>query len=168
MDGLPALDLWDVVIEMLRSTNKTKSPSTPAASGNGCQTGNCLQNTPKPKQKGHRDVDQLSCVDHVSTNAQFSQGESQLDIFDDNEAVIKMIIKGRSPTMGHVSRTHRVALEWLFDRLNLNPKVQIEYVETKNQLADTLDKGSFTHDEWNRHLRLLNIMDFSVFSCSFF
>ena len=28
--------------------------------------------------------------------------------FEDNQAVIKMIIKGRSPTMRHVSRTHRV------------------------------------------------------------
>ena len=34
-----------------------------------------------------------------------------------NEAVIKMIIKGRSPTMRHVSRTHRVSLDWLFDRI---------------------------------------------------
>ena len=35
--------------------------------------------------------------------------------FEDNETVIKMIIKSRSPTMRHVSRTHRVALDWLFD-----------------------------------------------------
>ena len=31
-----------------------------------------------------------------------------LHIFEDNEAVVKMIIKGRSPTMRHVSRIHRV------------------------------------------------------------
>ena len=41
---------------------------------------------------------------------------------EDNEAVIKMIIKGRSPTLRHVSRTHRVALDWLFDRKELDPK----------------------------------------------
>ena len=51
MDGFPALGLWDVVIEVLPSTNKTKSPTNSVASGNGCETGNCLQNTPKPKQK---------------------------------------------------------------------------------------------------------------------
>ena len=45
--------------------------------------------------------------------------------FEDNEAVIKMIIKGRSPTMRHVPRTHRVTLDWLFDRVNLDPKIQI-------------------------------------------
>ena len=37
--------------------------------------------------------------------------------------------------MRHVSRTHRVALDWLFDRINLEPKIQIKYIDTKNQLA---------------------------------
>ena len=46
-----------------------------------------------------------------------------------------MIIKGRSPTMRHVSRTHRVALDWLFDRINLDPTIQIKYIDTKNQLT---------------------------------
>ena len=52
-----------------------------------------------------------------------------------------MIMKGRSPTMRHVSRTHRVALDWLFDRINLDSKIQIKYIDTKNQLADILTKG---------------------------
>ena len=82
------LDLSDLMIEVLRSTNKTKSLTNPAASGNGCETGNCLRNTPKLKQKGIRDVDQESYVDHVTTNVQCSQGESQLYIFEDNEAMI--------------------------------------------------------------------------------
>ena len=60
------------------------------------------------------------------------------------KTVIKMIIKGRSPTMRHVSRTHRVAPDWLFDRINVEPKIQIKYVETKDQLADILTKGSFS------------------------
>ena len=111
MDGLPALDLWDVVIERLRSTNSTKTPIH-QASGNRCETGNCSRGTTKPKQKGNRDFDHLSHVDYVSTNAHFSQGESQLQIFEDNESAIKMIIKGRSPTMRHVPRTHRGALDW--------------------------------------------------------
>ena len=34
-------------------------------------------------------VDQLSNVDYVTTNANFSQGESELYIFEGNEAVIK-------------------------------------------------------------------------------
>ena len=89
-----------------------------------------------------------------------------LYVFEDNEAVIKMIIKGRSPTMRHVSRTHRVALDWLFDRINLDPKIQIKYIDTKNQLADILTKGNFTRDEWNHLSCLFNISHFSSSVCS--
>ena len=88
-----------------------------------------------------------------------------LKIFEDNEAVIKMIIKGRSRTLRHVSRTHRVALDWLFDRINLDPKIQIKYIDTKNQLADTLTKGNFTRDEWNHLLGSFNISHHSSTNC---
>ena len=69
-----------------------------------------------------------------------SHHEALLYVFEDNEAVIKMIIKVRRPTMRHVSRTHRVAFDWLFDRINLDSKIQIKYIDTKNQLADILTK----------------------------
>ena len=84
-----------------------------------------------------------------------------LYIFEDNEAVIKMIIKGRGPTIRHVSRTHRVALDWLIDGIKLDPKIQIKYIDTENQLADILTKGNFTRDEWNHLLCLFNISHFS-------
>ena len=54
-------------------------------------------------------------IDSVPSNVQSERQEAVLYVFEDNEAVIKMIIKGRSPTMRHVSRTHRGALDWLFD-----------------------------------------------------
>ena len=68
--------------------------------------------------------------------------------------------------MRHVSRTHRVALDWLLDRINLDPKIQIKYIDTKNQLADILTKGQFTRDEWNHLLCLFNISHFSSTVCS--
>ena len=68
--------------------------------------------------------------------------------------------------MRHVSRTHRVALDWLFDRINLDPKIQINYIDTKNQLADILTKGNFTRDEWNHLLCLFNSCHFSPTVCS--
>ena len=83
-----------------------------------------------------------------------------------HEAVIKMIIKGRSPTMRHVSRTRRVALDWLSNRINLDPKIQIKYIDTKNQLADILTKGNCTRDEWNDVLCFLNGSHFSSAYCS--
>ena len=107
-------------------------------------------------------------IDAVLSNVQSARQEALLYVFEDNEAVIKTIIKGRSPTMRHVSRTHRAALDCLFDRINLDPKIQIKYVDTKNQLAHMLTKGSFTRDEWDDLLRLLNIMNFSISSCSHF
>ena len=67
--------------------------------------------------------------------------------------------------MRHVSRTHRVALDWLFDRINLDSKIQIKYIDTKNQLADILTKGNFTRDEWNHLLTLFNISHFSSTAC---
>ena len=104
-------------------------------------------------------------IDAVPSNVQSARQEALLYVFEDNEAVIKMIIKGRSPTMRHVSRTHRVTLDWLFDRINLDPKIQIKYIDTKNQLADILTKGNFTRDEWNHLLTLFNISHFSSTSC---
>ena len=108
----------------------------------------------------------LNNVDSVPSKVQFSHQEASLYVFEDNEAVIKMVIKGRSPTMRHVSRTHRVALVWFFDRINLDPKIQIKYIDTKNQLADILTKGNSTRDEWNHLLCLFNISHFSPTVCS--
>ena len=90
-----------------------------------------------------------------------------LYVFEDNEAVIKMIIKGKSPTMGHVSKTHRVGLDWFFDRINLDSKIQIKYIDTKNQLAYMLTKGNFTRDEWNHLLCLFTISNFLSTVCSY-
>ena len=74
-------------------------------------------------------------IDSVPSNFQSSRQEALLYVFEDNEAVIKMILKGRSPTMRHVSRTHRVALDWLFDRINLDPKIQIKYIDNGETIS---------------------------------
>ena len=228
MDSIPVLDLWNVVIEVLHSSNNvppTQNISTPknnrdhnstrrpqrkqqrvklgAGGGKSAKfwapspsshpplphphtfkpqqqippknkskgaSGNCRRNTQDTwlEKEGDRNVDQLSNLNHLTIHAHSSQGKLHLYIFEDNEAVIKMIIKGRSPMMRHVSRTHRVALSWLFDRINLETRIQIKYVDTKNPLADLLTKGSFTRDEWCNLLRLFNIMTFSIFSRSHF
>ena len=100
-------------------------------------------------------------IDSVPSNVQSARQEALFYIFEDNDAVIKMIIKERSSTMRHVSRTQRVALDWLFDRINLEPKIQVKFIDTKNQLADILTKGNFTRDEWNHLLCFFNIGHFS-------
>ena len=99
-------------------------------------------------------VDQLSEADYVITNTRSFQGESQVYIFEDNEVVIKMIITGWSPTMRLVSRTHRAALDWLFERINLDPKIQIGYVDTENPTCWHRNRRKFL-EKW--------VESFSVF-----
>ena len=68
--------------------------------------------------------------------------------------------------MRHVSRTHRVALVWLFDRINLDPKIQIKYIDTKNQLADIFKQGKFHTWRMDHLLCLFTISHFSSTDCS--
>ena len=123
-------------------------------------------NDAKKHHKSQGKINVMENIDSVPSNVQSSRQEALLYVFEDNEVVIKMIIKGRSPTMRHVSSTHRVALDLLFDRINLDPKIQIKYIDTKNQLADILTKGNFTRDEWNHLLTLFNISHFSSTACT--
>ena len=158
LDGIHALDSWDLIVFVLGNTIQT-----PDRSG---QPVVCRDAGHAQGQQSRGMFNVLNNVDSVPSNVQFSHQEALLYVFEDNEAVIKMIVKGRSPTMRHVSRTHRVALDWLFDRINLDPEIQIKYIDTKNQLADILTKGNFTRDEWNHLLCLFNISHFSSTVCS--
>ena len=106
-------------------------------------------------------TDVMKDIDSVLSHVQFSRQEALLYVFDHNEAVIKMIIKGKSPTMRHVPRTHRVALDWVFDRIDLDSKIIIKYIDINKQLADMLTKGDSTRDEWNHLLCLFKISHFS-------
>ena len=148
-DGLPALELWDLIVSVLGNVSRVSDRSGK------------LESDDHKHHKSHNEIDVMKDIDAVPSNVQSARQEALLYVFEGNEAVIKMIIKGRSPTMRHVSRTHRVALDWLFDRINLDPKFQIKYIDTKNQLADILTKGNITRDEWNHLLNLFNINHFS-------
>ena len=110
LDGLLALELWDVS----RVSDGSGKPESDV----------------HKRHKPHKKIDVMKNIDSVPSNVQSARQEALLYVFEDNEAVIKMIIKGRSPTMRHVSRTHRVALDWLFDRFNLDSKIQIKYIDT--------------------------------------
>ena len=120
----------------------------------------------KQQHKSQKRINVMEDIDSVPSNVQSSRQEALLYVFEDNEAVIKMIIKGRSRTMRHVFKTHRVAFEWLFDRINLDSKIQVKYIDTKNQLADIFTKGSCTRDLWNQLMCLFNISQFISTVCS--
>ena len=157
MDGIPALGLWDLIIEVFHSSPNQINKSKGQVQGNLSRDTTSNKHTQNKNQGSNpgRQFD-LHNVDCVPSNAKLSRFGAMLYIFEDNEAVIKMIIiKGRSPTMRHVSRTHRVALDWLFDRINLDPKIRIKYVDTKHQLADILTRGNSTRDECNNLLHFV-------------
>ena len=75
-----------------------------------------------PNRRSQGMINVLNNIDCVPSNVQSSHQEALLYVFEDNEAVIKMIIKGRSPTMRHVFRTHRVELDWLFEESIWTPR----------------------------------------------
>ena len=93
-------------------------------------------------------------LDYVPCTIPKSRGIGKCVIFEDNDAVIKQTIKGRSPNMRHVARTHRVDLDWLWERIREDPGVFIKYVGTKEQIADMFTKGSFTAEQWGKLCRL--------------
>ena len=86
-------------------------------------------------------------------------------VFENNEAVIKMITKGRSATLRHVSRTHRVALVGYSIESIWTPGSKSSTSTPKTQLADLLIKGNYTRDEWNHLLCPFNISRFSSTNC---
>ena len=145
---------WDLIVSVLGNVSRVSDRSGKPESDD------------HKHHQSHNNIDVIKDIDAVPSNVQSARQEALLYVFEDNEAVIKMIIKGRSPTMRQVSRTHRVALDWLFDRINLDSKIQIKYIDTTNQLADILTKGNFTLDEWNHLLCLFNISHFSSTVCS--
>ena len=112
LDGLPALEQWDLNVSVFGNVSRVSDRSGQP------------EKDVKKHHKSQRRIDVMENKDSLPSNVQSSRQEALLYVFEDNEAVIKMIIKGRSPTMRHVSRTHRVALDWLFDRINLDSKIQ--------------------------------------------
>ena len=122
MEALPALLLWDLVIDVFDPPPKV---------------------TPKPIKTQETLImykqlyDMFGSIDYVPPSLPISFGRAKLYLLEDNDAVIKMIIKERSPAMRHVARTHRVDLDWLFERINRDPAVFIKFVGTKDCLLYT-------------------------------
>ena len=99
LDGLPALELWDLIVSVLGNVSRVSD-------GSGQP-----DNDVHKRHKSQKKIDVMEDIDSVPSNVQSARQEALLYVFEDTEAVIKMIIKGRSPTMRHVSRTHRAALD---------------------------------------------------------
>ena len=145
LEGLPALTLWSLVIDVFEPEAKPKNPKLELS----------LPERLLLQRQAH---DMFASVDFVPPSLPISYGRANLFILEDNDAVIKMIVKGRSPNLRHVGRTHRVDLDWLFDRITKDPNCFVKWVGTKEQLGDILTKGSFTADPWGALLSLSLMM----------
>ena len=131
MDGLLALELWDLIVSVLGSVSQISDG-----------TGRPVNVDVKRYQKSQGKINMMENIDSVPSNVQSSRQEALLYVFEDNEAVIKMIIKGRSPTMRHVPRTHRVALDWLIE-LIWTPKSKLNASTPKNNLLTIFNQRKF-------------------------
>ena len=89
MDGIPAVDLWDLVFEVFHSfpneSNNTKDQVRGNPSRNTTSNKHTQNQTKVPTQ---HDNFVLSGVDYVPSNAKFSRFGAMLYILEDSEVVI--------------------------------------------------------------------------------
>lgn len=75
---------------------------------------------------------------------------------EDNEAVIKICYKSRIGALRHCHRTHRVAMDWLFEVFK-GVGHQLRYVRTIHQIVDIYIKAIAKPYAWRTLLDLYQI-----------
>ena len=73
---LPALELWDLIISVFGNVSHVSDRTGQPVNG---------------KNKSHNKIDVMQDIDSVPSNVQSASQEALLYVFEDNEAVIKMI-----------------------------------------------------------------------------
>ena len=82
MGGIPALDLWDLVVEAFQSHPNQSSNTKDQVRGNSSRNTSSNKHTQnQTKVPTQHDNVELSNVDYVSSNAKSSQFGAMLDIF---------------------------------------------------------------------------------------
>ena len=125
MEGIPTLGLFDCVFDVL----------LPVAG----------QKTLSSSNVGRRKGMSIWSVDYVDPLGMLVPRRAKMIVLEDNDAVIATVKKGRSTTLRHCSRTQRIALDWLLERLREDNSMTLRYVKTGNQNADFLTKAAFPH-----------------------
>ena len=126
LDGIPALIFWELVIEVLGPSN---------VAGRNSKLTKADENK---RLVCTNSFDVLRNVDCVPPSLPPSRGLARLIVLEDNEGVIKMLYKGRSRNMRHVTRTMRIDIDWLFERLKTDKGIFLKYVNT-NQLKRSIE-----------------------------
>ena len=129
LDGLFVLELWDLIVSVFGNISRISDRSEKLENG---------------KNKSHKKIDVMQDIDSVPSNVQSVRQEALLYVFEDNEAVIKMIMTGRSPTMRHVSGQAELHLICCSIELIWIPQSKSNTSTPKTQVADILTRGNFT------------------------
>ena len=92
-DGIPALDLWDLIVAVLGNTNQSHKEQVDLLMNS--REVRSPPHTIQKRKQSQRVINDLDNVDCVPSNVKSSHREALLSVFEDNEALIKMIIKGK-------------------------------------------------------------------------
>ena len=96
-------------------------------------------------------------IDCVTPHATPFHDRAHLFVFTENEAVIKMIVRGKTHTCVMLP-AERVDLDRLFERMNLDSCKSIRYPSTDQHIADMMTKGFFTRGTRDHLLSFLEVL----------
>ena len=117
MYGLLALDLWDMVIEVMGTTPRIPKHTQACTRRTGAKT----QSTTKIRQVSDQNVIYWTQIKFHRTRISLRKNHNCT-----SSKTTKLWWRWSSkvsPTMRQLSCTHRDALDWLFDRISLEPNV---------------------------------------------
>ena len=95
LDGIPALDLLDLIVAVLGNTNQnhTEQCDLLKNKSEACSPPHTIYQ----RKQSRRVINDSDNVDFISSNASSFRQEALLYVFEDSQAVIKMIIKEKKP-----------------------------------------------------------------------
>merc|ERR1711938_512425 len=105
-EATPMLILWELAIDVF-------AKDAPPRSNMGY--------LPQPRTL----EDMLSQVDYVPPTVPLPSGRAKLIILEDNDAVIKMCLKQRTPAMRHVTRTHQLDLVFVVEQVSRHDHIKM-------------------------------------------
>ena len=171
LEGLQALMLLEAMHDVISSPatsdarvpNKSKKASASRDARNACPvlrpetTKTPVQHSPCPMPASI--AEKLPSIDDIPILSPIGTGRAKLFVMEENDACIKICVKGKSPAMRHASGTHKVNLDWLYERVMYDTGVHRRFCPTQLQMADTLTKGSFSSVNGRKLFDLCNIME---------
>ena len=121
MADIPALDFWNLVTEVFHyfQNQSNKTNRFMGTEETCCVPHHIEQAHPELNQSFNKATTVLICftLTVCLSNAKFSQSNA-IEKDDDQ--------RPKSHNETYVSRTHRVALDWLFDRINLDSEFKFD------------------------------------------